>query len=174
LFRLRTAGWGISPPDLRSLLPNLPASSCSTARCTCAGLSASRGRSTPDFYQPSNLSDDELREHRQKITQDRPGLPTQAGKAFRQLSFIYLTARDYAHGDELAFHRTINKLAMPGAISRHTERSVNGKSRTISVAAVLRPEPDYKKLARALTVIVQQRIEEGLDPVTGKPKDRAA
>lgn len=90
-----------------------------------------------DYFQPSKqLTPAQLLDHRTSITEDRPGLPQQAGRALAKL--------------ERALAATA-LIAIPVASAKTT----HGKNRVLSVRAVARPEPDVHKLAEALIAMVK-------------------
>jgi len=97
------------------------------------------------FFQPSKtLTYEELINHRRTITKQQPSLPHQAGKAHFKMGRIYLAASRYAEGDKDKFLHALKTIVL--SLNRH--KTGNGKE--IRVAAIARPEPDFKLLAKAL------------------------
>jgi hypothetical protein len=95
-------------------------------------LSAVEQHNIHDFFQPSKeLSFEELVAHRKRISQQRPSLPAVAAKAVSKLG-------QYGLG-----------LRKP-----RQARPVNG--RQISVRAVVRPEIDVEKLAKAMLELAKE------------------
>jgi hypothetical protein len=94
-----------------------------------------------DFYQPSkDLTDIELLKHRNEITIKRPSLPQQAGRALAKL--YAAAAYGAARGVRLRATATI----------KPAKRTIH-RVRAVQVYGVVKPEPDLKKLARALVQI---------------------
>ena len=97
-------------------------------------------RALHDYFQPSKDLPPEVRlAHRATVTAARPSLPHQAGRALSKLR---------NPPDALPVHRQSG-----GQIRAVT--SGRGRQRNITVRAVLRPEIDYPKLARALLMLAR-------------------
>ena len=114
-------------------------------------LSAAEQYALHDYFVPSkHLSDEALLEHRQTITKQRPSLPHQAGKAASKLDRIV------TKGPQV--------IDTTRAVTRTALKAKSGKARNLTVRAVMRPEPDFHKLARALialkTAELKQRKED--------------
>jgi hypothetical protein len=106
------------------------------------------------YYQPSKeLTDQQLLEHREKVTEERPELPAQAGKAFIRMYRAFRIAFEYADGDQQRFNAALLHLTD----SRAKTAAPHGKRR-ISVTALARPEPDLEVLARALVEMARERV----------------
>jgi hypothetical protein len=97
------------------------------------------------YFRPSEaLTNQALLQHRADITEKRPGLPQQAGRAY---------AKFCAQAAALA--RTRAKQPVP-ASTRHRG------AYNLSVQSVVRPEPDVQKLVKAL--IQMAEIEQRRQP----------
>lgn len=95
------------------------------------------------YFQPSReLSDQTLIAHRKAISAADPSLPQRAGRALKHLEHALL---------ELAVRQ-----AATAAAPQDTKRKKTGDVR---VRALMLPEPDYRKLARALLHV--GRAEKG-------------
>lgn len=109
-----------------------------------------------DFFTPDrDHPDEELLRHRKAVTAQRPALPQQAGRALQK--FWSTTAA-----------RTLTKVRAAKA-PRVPAKQRRLADRTISVAAVARPEIDTKLLAKAFIELGLQRAkrqaeQEGSDP----------
>jgi hypothetical protein len=113
-----------------------------------------------DFFKPDRvLTDLELLQHRDEITQQRPSLPHQAGRALNQ--FWDATA-------QLAVKRVARAKA-PAAPARRVRQA----DRHLSVKAIVKPELDAKKLARAFIWLANQRLREQRGDEV-RPKDDLA
>lgn len=95
-----------------------------------------------DYFKPAtDLSGQALLEHRQRVTQERPSLPQQAGRALAKLRQ--------------------GRLQVP--VGRQvTAPTTRSKERQISVHSVVRPKPDLHNLALALMSMAQQLAKEDL------------
>jgi hypothetical protein len=108
-------------------------------------LSSAEQYQIHDYFQPSkDLSDLELLAHRDRITKERPSLPHQAGRALAKL-------RDAAA--VLSVRRLRMAKAPAGAKVRRQG------NRHLTVRAVVKPEPDMQKLARALVMLAEHRVK---------------
>jgi hypothetical protein len=98
-----------------------------------------------NYFQPSkDLTKEQLLVHRDEITKRRPGLPQQAGRAYAK------------------FQSAAAAWAVHAVRARHAALAPAGRTkrgeRLISVKAVVRPEPDYPKLARALLKMAEDEL----------------
>lgn len=101
-----------------------------------------------DFFKPTkDWPDDEALAHRQQITQQRPTLPHQAGRALAKL-------------DEIAARVTVSRVrANHQAATQKTSgkhSNVRNRDRQIQVLGVVNPEIDTKRLARAIVMLAEQ------------------
>jgi hypothetical protein len=112
-----------------------------------AELSAAEQRQMHDPFRPSHEHPKpDLLRHRDDLTKARPGLPHQAVKAYAKL--IQLAA---AHAARVA-HAKLHPARTGGGARQH--RRVTG----VSVKAVVRPEPDAHKLARAIIAAAKTEL----------------
>ncbi len=99
-------------------------------------LSPEEQRHLHDYFRPSeDLSGTELLAHRQDISTQRPSLPHCAGRALAKMEkhvSAYLNA------------------ASTGELVRAVDRLPTKRVTSVRVRAVVRPQPDLTKLARAL------------------------
>jgi hypothetical protein len=97
------------------------------------------------YYRPSEqLSEAELREHQHTVAKQQRELPSKAGKHFNQLYRAFRTAFEHSRGDSRRFNAAIAEL---GHATTHPTRRGS-----VRVSAVARPEPDLRRLARALLI----------------------
>jgi hypothetical protein len=100
-----------------------------------------------DFFEPDrDLTDLELLQHRDEITQQRPSLPHQAGRALNR--FWDATA-------QLAVRR-IARAKAPATPAKRVRQA----DRHLAVKALVKPELDTKKLARVFLMMAQQRMRD--------------
>ncbi len=100
-----------------------------------------------DFFKPDrDLTDLQLLQHRDEITQQRPSLPHQAGRALNR--FWDATA-------QLAVKRVARAKA-PAAPAKRVRQA----DRHLTVKSIVKPELDAKKLARAYIWLAQQKLRE--------------
>ena len=94
------------------------------------------------------LTDTELLEHRRAITKLRPSLPHRAGKA-------YVAIRSWQREAEslIGLQPTSTPVSLQPAVS--TER--------IRIKAILKPEPDFTKIAQVLLGVAEQMEREAQD-----------
>jgi hypothetical protein len=112
-----------------------------------------------DFFRPDrDLTDLELLQHRDEITEQRPSLPHQAGRALNR--FWDATA-------QLAVKRVARAKAPATPAKR-----VRQADRHLSVKAIVKPDLDAKKLARAYIWLAQQKLRERR--AEDQPKDDVA
>ncbi len=108
------------------------------------------------FFLPyKDVSDDELIAHRHAITQKRPELPEEADHAYQRLSILMDRPKPVPQPT----------VSFSGKKTKRPKKS----ERVISVRALVRPEIDMQKLARAL--IEFARDQEAKDLVAGRTKD---
>ncbi len=101
-------------------------------------LSAQEQWCLHDYFQPSkNMSDLQLLAHRQAISAARPSLPQRAGRALTKL-------------DEAAAVWALRQVR-PKAVNKRKPQA----ERHVTVRAVVRPEVDPEKLARAFINLAQ-------------------
>lgn len=100
------------------------------------------------FFQPSkDLTDEQLLEHRRTITEEEPGLPQRAGKALAKL------------------RREAEMVAVQRAAAASRPRAyVKPKDRQVTVQAVVRPEIDASRLARALISLASEQSKATTKP----------
>jgi hypothetical protein len=114
-----------------------------------------------DFFKPErDLTDLELLQHRDEITQQRPSLPHQAGRALNR--FWDATA-------QLAVRR-VARAKVPAV----TAKRVRQADRHLTVKAIVKPELEAKKLARAFVWLAQQKLREQQGEKGGSKDDAAA
>ena len=100
-----------------------------------------------DYFQPSkNLTDEELLAHREHITKERPSLPQQAGRALSKFQ---------AWAAQLGLAR-VRRAKAP--IAMGGRRGGKRRDRHLTVKAVVRPEIDLDKLARALLAVAKDQV----------------
>jgi hypothetical protein len=91
-----------------------------------------------EYYLPSKrVTDEQLLEHRTLITKSQPSLPQKAGKAYSLLM----------NGD--VYRPTGGAVVTRGKLKGHR----------ITVRPLIRPEPDLRKLAKALLEIAKDKRE---------------
>ncbi|MDL9944608.1 hypothetical protein QSJ19_03210 [Gordonia sp. ABSL11-1] len=123
------------------------------------------------FVLDAAMSDADLIEFRRFVTKRDPSLPQRAGKAFNKL-LRELDALDDRRAAEAA-----RRAALPVGAKRKKRRNAD---RVIRTSGLVHPEPDAKKLVRALFAHVdelqrRERADELLaGPVTDEPPSRAA
>jgi hypothetical protein len=103
-----------------------------------------------DFYRLSeDLTKQQLIVHRHEITKRRPSLPHRAGKHRKKLFTVYLLAAKHSAGNQAHFNDII----------RFYRRGISHKfgNRRIRVAAVVNPQIDLERLARALIELEYQK-----------------
>jgi hypothetical protein len=107
-----------------------------------SSLSPSEQWHLHDYFKPAtDLSDKALLDHRRQVTQGRPSLPQQAGRALAEMQ----------------------QGRAPVPVTRQvTTPTKRGKVRQVSVRSVVRPQPDFHKPARALLARAVQQAEEEL------------
>ncbi len=103
-----------------------------------------------DYFQPSkDLTEEQLIAHRRVVSTTNSSLPQRAGRAFKHFEQAVQYATQYQARRE----------------------TMNGKKRKplgkVRIFPVIRPEPDYHKLARALLSEARFQIAAGTD-VRGK------
>ena len=120
-----------------------------------AALSVTHQWQVHAFFQPSKtLTYEELIKHCRAITKQQPSLPHQAGKAHFKMGRIYLAASRYAEGDKDKFLAAITAIVL--SLNKHK----TGRGKSIGVAAIARPQPDFKLLAEVL-------VENGMSDTIG-------
>jgi integrase len=103
-----------------------------------------------DFFQPDRvLTDLELLQHRDEITQQRPSLPHQAGRALE---------RFWATAAQVGLKRVARAKVPAGPAKR-----VRQADRQIVVKGLVRPEVDVEKLARAFLRLAGDRARKRRD-----------
>lgn len=91
------------------------------------------------FYQPDkDMSPDALLAHRQTVTEAEPSLPQQAGPALN-----------------LLYERASSPVVNRNRHARHVSQRSQG-THHITVRAVVRPEPDVKRLVSAVLDLARQ------------------
>jgi hypothetical protein len=109
------------------------------------------------FYQPSKeYTKADLISHRRVITQAQPSLPARASKSFGVMYQAFRYAFRYANGDELKFRQAVQAFARPGSHTTHTYQAGH-RERTIRISSLVHPEPDLKKLAKALAILAREQ-----------------
>lgn len=100
-------------------------------------LSPERQWQLHDFFKPAeDIAREQLLEHRQAITKDRPGLPHQAGWALKELT------------------QTVGTFAsQPKPKPKATRQRGKPTAKRYKVYSIVRPEIDYDKLADALLML---------------------
>jgi hypothetical protein len=89
-----------------------------------------------DYFQPSkDLSETELLQHRRGISNQRPNLPHQAGRALAKLQ-------------TRAAHHALQRVRLAGQPAG--KKTSSKRHPGVRVLAVVKPEPDLERLARAL------------------------
>ncbi|WP_157277092.1 hypothetical protein [Oerskovia sp. Root22] len=107
-----------------------------------ADLSFNDQRHLHDFFQLTHLlSDKELLAHREHITQQRPALPQQAGRALRRLL-------------------TIDRRPPDALLGEHITATIQRGWRTITVRALARPEIDTAKLSRMFAEHIRDQVRQ--------------
>jgi ribonucleotide reductase alpha subunit len=111
------------------------------------------------YYQTQSTAPEyELVAIRRLLHRQHPSLPQRAGKAYKQLAQAYELATLAADGDMAAFNQALRDIAgMPANAQRHGDR-------VISVQALVHPEVDTVKLARALVKAVEEQVKGGMTP----------
>lgn len=101
------------------------------------------------YYQPlSDHTIEQLKDYRANITKREPSLPARAGKCYAKLRRVYETGIEAAKGKQREPRRRSKRSTAPSP-------AVVG-SRSITVRAVARPDPDLKKLALVLIEVGKQ------------------
>ncbi len=96
------------------------------------------------YYQPiTGDSEEFLKRYRASITKKEPSLPARAGRLYAQLHRVYEASVEAAKA----------KPAPP-------RERLKSASRKVRVRAVVRPEPDAQKLARALLEVAKQMADQ--------------
>lgn len=115
-----------------------------------------------DYFQPGkDWPAEQLLKHRAQITKERPSLPHQAGRALSKFQ------------ERVA---QVALLRVRGAKRPIAAGRPSRGERHLEVKAVVRPEPDLKKLSRALIAVAlerQVRADAG-DPTDSASPRRAA
>lgn len=114
------------------------------------------------FQFTVDLADRDALCHRQAVTDDNPSLSHQAGKAVARLD------RLIAHGpdDDPAYQREREQARKHA----HTKAADTGKKpRVLTIRAEMRPDVDYKKIARALLMTARDLQEESDDSTARTP-----
>lgn len=126
-------------------------------------LSAKAQWALHTYYQPSeDLTARELSEHRQRVTTERPWLPSLAGKAFKVIAEGYRPRA--AHGS-----RTPTVTAKPGGTKARAKR--RGRDHELRVLSVRRDPPDVQKLADALIELAQEQARQAKEQPTNSHED---
>ena len=98
------------------------------------------------FFKPSHdLSDLELLQHREQVTKTRPSLPRQAGRALAKLQ----------SAAAVVAVEGVRRAKAPAPVKIRRSRG----ERRLVVRAVVRPEPDIKKLAQALLEMARAMVQ---------------
>lgn len=106
------------------------------------------------YYQLSHdLSEEQLVDHRKTIEREDPSLPQRASKAYARLDRAFRYAFEASKGDEAAFREAVNHF-IPG------KSIVHGKRR-IRVGAVVKPEINLERFARALIELTEPDARHG-------------
>jgi hypothetical protein len=119
-------------------------------------LSPTQQQNLHRYYQPSkNLTNAELLVHRQQISKQSPSLPFNAGKAFRRIDRAWAIAKKESRGDQRQFHKILSEF-----FYQQTFKTRGGYE--LQIGALMRAEPDYEKLAKALLRDLEERgLEDG-------------
>ena len=101
------------------------------------------------YFRPSKeLTNTELLEHRRTITKLRPSLPHRAGKAYAAIRSAQREAQFPVRAQ-----LTPTPVSLQTAVS--TER--------IRIKAILKPEPDFTKIAQVILGVAEQMEREAQD-----------
>ncbi len=109
------------------------------------------------FFAPTvDLTDQELRAHRIKVSTADPSLPSRASKLARKMHRFHNAAKH------------LPKEAYRPAVFKHSSQGS-----PISVRAIMNPEPNYRLLAKAFislaeAQLAEQRSDDGQTLVDGK------
>lgn len=96
------------------------------------------------FFQPYvEWRDEELVEYRKRISKERPSLPQRAGRALRRFDWAV---------SELARLRALEAGLTAEERKKH-------KAKSIHVYPLMRPEPDFQKIARALIRLAEEKVK---------------
>lgn len=109
-------------------------------------LSATEQWHLHDFFQPTkDWTEERLLVHRAQITEQRPSLPHQAGRALAKLD---------AAAARVAVLRVRDQAATQPKSPKRT--SARSKDRQVRVLGVVKPEIDTTRLARAIVMLAEQ------------------
>ena len=107
-----------------------------------------------DYYlSDQQLSEDQLRNHRAKMADERPALASAAGKAFRQLERTYLEVTTASGGDPDRLNALLRSRIRPTVVG-----APNKKGRRITATAQARPQIDIKALTRAIVLMAREEF----------------
>ena len=110
-----------------------------------------------DFYAPAEpMTDLEATRHRAAMTKAFPSLPQKAGRAYQAI--------------RAAVSGLPNQLVDAHRIATTGLAKIGGRSRSIRVAAIARPKPDHRILARMLLNMTKQDNAEELYELAKKMK----
>lgn len=104
------------------------------------------------FFAPAkDLSEAELRTHRQAATANDRSLPQRAGRALAKLDAIHDEREDERFMEEQVRERQLKPV------------KTAGRSRQPVVYGVVRPEPDYEQIAKVLIEFARRQAQEAAD-----------
>jgi|GEM_PF-1833498 hypothetical protein len=137
-------------------------------------LSPTQQRELHRYYLPStDLTLDQLGQHRRHLDQSEPSLGARAGKHYAVLheTFNHIC-------DTYGLDTVLTGSAVPDYVASHPRRTVryepaHGSTRIFSVAAVAKPEPNGKLLAQALLRLADQLTTQN-QPTDVAPDEQAA
>lgn len=112
-----------------------------------------------DFYAPAEpMTDLEATRHRAAMTKAFPSLPQKAGRAYQAV--------------QAATSGLPNQLADTHRVANTSVERIGGRPRSIRVAAIARPKPDHRILARMLLNMTEQNNAEELYELAKKMAKR--
>ncbi len=104
-----------------------------------------------EFYEPScDIGFDEFELHLAALKRDKPSLANKAGKRFRRLEVVFfeLCSCGLSLDDPIPFKRALGPyLLTVQPVEPTIIRKRGAKPKRVIVPAVVRPEPDVRKLA---------------------------
>ncbi|HWM34197.1 MAG TPA: hypothetical protein VNR36_08180 [Pseudolysinimonas sp.] len=127
-------------------------------------------------YRPSeHLTETELTEHLAEIRKTEPSLTNRAGKHFALIDKVYRFLQE--HEIPLSDHETISRIITPldprrqrnQLIQPDIPRHSGTPGKYVFVRPLMRPEPDLKRLSRALVALVREREEKAKAEATDSP-----
>lgn len=108
---------------------------------TFGWLSSRQQGALHEFFRPAELlTDQEAITHRQQCSQVQPSLPAVAGRAYQ----VLVTAQ-----------QAWRQAPAPVALGRRNHRLTVDQ---LHVRAIRRPQPDFKRLARAIYLIAEEEV----------------